>query len=240
MTSATGSLRNKVSEEKFCQDSSAGFTMVELLVTISLIVFLMSMLAVGAGRYLENTSTKATEALIARIELNIQQYKGLTGGYPSDGLDGVDVITDEGTPLTGGAALTLALTQPMRLTQKINGEIRVIGEEPPLGDFRSDELYVTEEDSDAREILDAWANPLHYDNVNGGEEAFSPQSLGETHLDFDEDIYVHMEDPREIEELSGFTGPQNANEFDLWSHGSSGHEKEEQYQDYITNYEMRN
>ncbi|MAJ27822.1 hypothetical protein CBD41_00285 [bacterium TMED181] len=220
--------------------SQAGFTMVELLVTISLIVFLMSMLAVGAGRYLENTSAKATEALIARIELNLQQYKGITGAFPPDGLDGKDVTTEEGTPLTGGAALTLALTEPMRLTRKINGEVRVIGEEPPMGDFRSDELYVTEEDSAAKEILDAWANPLHYDNVNGGEEAFSPQSLGETHLDFDEDLYIHMEDPREIEELSGIIGPQNSNEYDIWSHGSSGHEDTEQYEDYITNWETRN
>ena len=240
MTSVTGNQRKGAVLKASARLSTAGFTMVELLVTISLIVFLMSMLAVGAGRYLENTSAKATEALIARIELNLQQYKGTTGSYPSDGLDGDDVITEDGTPLTGGAALTFALTQPMKLTREINGEVRVVGENPALGDFRSDELYVTEEDADARQILDAWTNPLHYDNVNGGDEAFSAQSLGETHLDFDEDVFVHMEDPREIEELSGFTGPQNTNEYDIWSHGSSGHEDTEEYADYITNWETRN
>ena len=236
MTLATG--RKALRQNRFA--ATAGFTMVELLVTISLIVFLMSMLAVGAGRYLETSSAKATQALIDRIELNLGEYKGITGAYPADGLDGVDVITDEGTPLTGGAALTLALTQPMKLTRKINGEIRVVGENPPIGDFRSDEMYVTEEDSDARQILDAWANPLHYDNVNGGEEAFSPQSLGETHLDFDEDLYTHMEDPREIEDLTGVLGPQNTNEYDIWSHGSNGHEESEEYSDYISNWNMSN
>ncbi|MBA4683632.1 MAG: type II secretion system protein [Planctomycetes bacterium] len=236
MTSATGKTMSLETRPR----SHAGFTMVELLVTISLIVFLMSMLAVGAGRYLENTSAKATEALIARISLNLGTYKGITGSFPPDGLDGVDVITEEGTPLTGGAALTLALTQPMKLTRKVGGEVRIVGENPPIGDFRSDELYVTEEDPDACQILDAWANPLHYDNVMGGDEAFSPQSLGETHLDFDEDLYTHMEDSREIEDLTGVLGPQNTNEYDIWSHGSSGHEDTEEYEDYITNWNMSN
>jgi len=72
MTSATGKTMSLETRPR----SHAGFTMVELLVTISLIVFLMSMLAVGAGRYLENTSAKATEALIARIGLNLGTYNG--------------------------------------------------------------------------------------------------------------------------------------------------------------------
>ncbi|HCW43726.1 MAG: type II secretion system protein [Planctomycetia bacterium] len=221
--------------------NTSGFTMVELLVTISLIVFLMSMLAVGAGRYLENTSAKATEAQIARIQLYVQEYKSLLGSYPPDGLDGIDVTTEEGTPLTGGSALSHALLNPMLLTMRLpNGEIRVTGEQPPIGEFRSDELYVTEEDSEALEIVDSWRNPLHYDNVQRGDKSFSPQSFGETHLDWDDDMFTHMEDSREIEEISGVVGPQNLGEYDIWSHGSSGHESDEAYSDYISNWELRN
>ena len=243
MTSATGSSENgdRRPEGRVIQRfrASQGFTMVELLVTISLIVFLMGMLAVGAGRYLESASKARTMALIQRLSLIIEKYHSITGDYPSDGLDGIDVITTDGTFLFGGAALTHALTQPLVLTQKQpNGEIRVIGEEPAIGDFRSDELSSPSDgDQDARQLLDAWAEPIHYDNVSGGEVSFSGQGLGDTHLDWDDDEQVHSEDPREVGEGTDGIGPQNTNGFDIWSHGSSGHSEEESYDDLNTNWQ---
>ena len=44
-----------------------------------------------------------------------------------------------------------------------------------------------------------------------------------------------LDDSREIEEISGVVGPQNLGEYDIWSHGSSGHESDEAYSDYISN-----
>ncbi len=243
MTSATGSSENadRRPEGRVIQRfrASQGFTMVELLVTISLIVFLMGMLAVGAGRYLESASKARTMALIQRLSLIIEKYHSISGDYPSDGLDGIDVITTDGTFLFGGAALTHALTQPMILTQKrANGEIRIIGEEPAIGEFRGDELSAPSDgDKDARQLLDAWGEPIHYDSVAGGEISFSAQGLGDTHLDWDEDEQVHSEDPREVGEGTDGIGPQNTNGYDIWSHGSSGHSEEESYDDLITNWQ---
>lgn len=213
--------------------------MVELMVTIALIVFLMSMLAVGAGRYLKTASNARTMALIQRVGLLIEKYHSITGDYPSDGLDGIDVITTDGTYLFGGAALTYAMTQPMILTQKqANGEIRIIGEEPAIGEFRSDELSApADDDEDARQLLDAWYEPIHYDAVSGGEISFSPQGLGETHLGWDDDEQVHSDDPREVGEGTDGLGPQNTNGFDIWSHGVGGHTEEESYEDLIRNWQ---
>lgn len=229
MTSVTGN-PNSVGSRSMA-GSVAGFTMVELLVTIALIVFLMSMLAVGAGRYLESASGARTEALISRVSLLIENYHSVTGDYPSDGLEGSDVITSDGTYLTGGAALTFALTQPLVLTERQpNGELRTIGQEPAIGDFRTDELSAPSDgDGQARQLLDAWGEPIHYDDVSNGDSAFNSQDLGETHLDWDEDFQVHTEDPR--------LEPQNTNEYDIWSHGSSGHSEEESIEDLIKNWQ---
>ncbi|MAW78180.1 MAG: hypothetical protein CMJ95_12460 [Planctomycetes bacterium] len=229
MTSATGSPESYRSRSEIV--FSAGFTMVELLVTISLIVFLMSMLAVTFGPMLKRADQANTTALISRVSLLIDGYHSVTGNFPSDGLEGRDVITSEGTFLTGGAALTFALTQPLILTEKqANGDIRVIGEEPAIGEFRSDELSrPSDGDAEARQILDGWAEPIHYDDVSNGDKSFNPQDLGETHLDWDDEIQVHSLDPREH--------PQNNNEYDLWSHGSSGHTEEEVIEDLIKNWQ---
>ncbi|MDE0959460.1 MAG: hypothetical protein OSB09_01620 [Planctomycetota bacterium] len=237
MTSVTGNLQ--MTSIRSGESQSAGFTMVELLVTISLIVFLMSMLAVGAGKYLETASVARTEALIARVSLLIDSYHSKVGAFPTDGLDGNDLITTDGSFLTGGAALTYTLTQPLILTRTMsNGEIRIVGDEPPMGDFRSDELSPPSDgDTEARQLLDAWAEPIHYDDVSAGEKSYSPQSDGESHLDWDDEESVHSEDPRDVGEATIGTGPQNIKQFDIWSHGSSGHTTDELYDDLISNWE---
>lgn len=236
MTSVTGSPKPKLIRSTDAQ--SAGFTMVELLVTIALIVFLMSMLAVGAGKYLESASVARTEALLARLSLLIDGYHSKVGAFPIDGLDGDDLITRDGTYLTGGAALTYRMTQPVIYTRtQPNGEIRVIGEEPPLGEFRNDELSPPSDgDTEAIQLLDAWGEPIHYDNVKAGDRGYSPQSDGESHLDWDDEESVHSEDPRDVGEGTIGTGPQNTEQVDIWSHGSSGHTSDESYDDLISNW----
>lgn len=242
MTSETGnprpdSRRNARQERQ--ESPVAGFTMVELMVTIALIVFLMGMLGMMTGSYLEKASIARTEALIARVSLVIDQYHSKVGGFPTDGLDGNDLITEEGSILTGGAALTFTLSQPLILTRtKPNGEIRVIGEDPPMIEFRSDELSAASDgDETARQVLDAWGEPVHYDDVSKGDSGYSPQSDGESHLDWDDDVQVHSEDPRDVGEGTIGTGPQNTKQFDIWSHGSSGHSSEESYEDLISNWQ---
>ena len=213
--------------------------MVELLVTISLIVILMSMLAVGTASYLKSAENARTESIIKRVSLYIDTYHSKYGGYPTDGLDGDDLITPEGSYLTGGAALTYTLTQPILITKTLpNGEVRVLGKEEPIGEFRSDEISAASEGDDAaRQILDAWYEPIHYDDVSKGIDGYSPQSDGETHLDWDEDEFTHSEDPRDLGERSIGTGPQHIEEYDIWSHGSSGHTPEELYEEMLSNWQ---
>ncbi|MGE4619488.1 MAG: prepilin-type N-terminal cleavage/methylation domain-containing protein [Planctomycetota bacterium] len=246
MTLVTGKSKNTAASQVNLKQRIAtgvgpgtqGFTMVELLVTIALIVFLMSMLAMNSALWIDSATSSRTSALISGLSLFIDEYHSTTGDYPSDGLDGRDVITSDGTYLTGGAALTYALTQPLLITSKVNGEIRVIDSQPPVGDFRSSELSSPSDgDADAYQLLDAWGEAIHYDNVSAGEKYFSAQSLGETHLDWDDDNQIHSEDPRELGEGTQGIGPQNNNEYDIWSHGSNGHSEDESYEDLITNWQ---
>ncbi|MFQ5653602.1 MAG: type II secretion system protein [Planctomycetota bacterium] len=216
----------------------SGFTMVELLIVIALIVFLVALVVVNAGDLRNRAKRESVKSLIQRLGMQLETYHSKVGPYPSDGFD-TPVETPQGTRLKSGAALTFALLQPIQLTQRLpNGDLRVLGTEEPVAEFADNDLSeAIDDDRDARELLDAWGNPLHYDNLEGGASAYSVQDDGSAHL---HEPLAHAFDPREQEgEGVELTGPQNPGEYDLWSHGSSGHTDDEKATDTIGNWEHK-
>lgn len=220
-------------------DNKSGFTMVELMVVISVIVVLMAMLAMSAGGLQRRANVAATDGLLQRTGLFIDSYHGKTGSYPADGIDRA-VITEEGTPVQSGSALAFALTRPILNREKLpTGEYRVVSSEPAVGEFKGDELSEPfAEDPGARELVDTWGIPLHYDNLEGGRNAYSPQNEGDVHLFWDDlefDGAVHSLDPRELDGVAT-SGPQNIGEYDLFSHGGEGHTEDELPEECIGNW----
>ncbi|MEE8143531.1 MAG: type II secretion system protein [Planctomycetota bacterium] len=213
-----------------------GFTLVELLIVIGIIVVLMALLtAVGSGLR-QRAKEKKAESLLKRIELALADYHGNTAGYPPDGIDS-KVVTANGTPLTSAAALTYAIILPLKRTQRLpTGQLRVIGIGEPLLAISDSELTPKLEDDElAREIIDPWGQPLHYDNLEGGKGSYNVQSDGDVHL---QEPDSHQLDPREEHGGAVSPGPQNINRFDLWSHGKHGHTEDEVVSETIGNWRL--
>lgn len=168
---------------------------------------------------------KATNALINKLRLTLDEYKDMTGSYPPDGIDSV-VKNDQGQEIRGSACLYYFLSKrPWVAREMVAGKVKLY-EVPPKLKFLSVEL--TQEDDEypgVQEVQDGWKNPIHYDNTE--DERFTPQG-GEVHtppVDDDE----HPDDPRIGEFVVDGTnavvepGIQTRG-YDLWSHSDMGHE----------------
>ena len=218
----------------------SGFTMVELMITITIIFLLFSMLAIAAGPMRRKARTKKTDGVIYRISLSVAQYHATTGYFPPDGLDGETVETAEGTIRKSGAALTWALTQPVRAMKKQpDGSYKAMGEQEPMGDFKE---FTTPylDDPEAIELIDGFGEPFHYDRLTGGRSSYSVQDDGDVHVNWDAMASpVHHDDPREATgEAVENPGPQNVDEYDLWSHGMNSHTDDELPQDVLANWSV--
>ncbi len=212
--------------------------MIELMITVSILFLLFGMLLVAAGPMRKKAKIRKTEGLIERMSLALGQYHASSGSYPPDGLDGQTVETDEGTILQSGAALTYALTQPVRAMKKQpDGSFKAMGEMEPVGDFKEfTEPYL--DDPQAVELIDGFGYPFHYDRLTGGESSFSAQDDGSVHLGWDDmNGVVHHDDPREATGVGVESpGPQNFNEYDIWSHGDDAHSEDEQPEHVVSNW----
>ena len=226
MTSATGSARRD------------GFTLIELLVVITILMFLMGLVFVVAAGARKKANVANTRSLIERLEMMVTNYRADVGSYPPDGMDS-ELMTREGTELRSGAALAHALALPLKIRQlRPGGEVRIISK-AAIGDFSAGELWHMEDDEAAKELIDAWGEPSHYDNVFG-LDAFSEQGSDiHVHLSLEEGEYEHGEDPREDFDVVRTIGIQNANQVDIWSHGKGGHSEQEMPHETIGNFVVK-
>lgn len=213
MTSATGERR--------------GFTLVEILVVISLMTFLVTVLVTATLNVGQKAYVASTQVLFERIDLSIDRYRDLCGFCPPDGLDG-PVVSREGKEIKSSACLYEYLGRPLQIAKLGTGGKVVVEryDSPVMRGLRSSEIEMSPDEGVAiAEIRDAWGSPLHYDRLEG-ENSFSEQSTADIHLSPPE---FHPIDPREqagvmvVEAGKG----QNLGKYDVWSHGRHGHDKPE-------------
>lgn len=230
MTSGTGESRwlalSRFSGRRGQRNS--GFTLVEIIVVMAIVVTLFSLVAVGVSGLRGKAAERATQALLRRIQAYLDDYKEKTGSYPPDGIDS-PVTNDQGTPIRGSACLYYFLAQKPVTLEEIRAGKKFVMELPPIAQIQGSEISLPNPNyPGAFEILDGWKNPLHYDNTEDGE--FKPQR-GEVHIPPEEDS-DHPPDPRTstfrvqgkmvVEE----EGPQGLG-YDVWSYGEQGHEVKE-------------
>jgi prepilin-type N-terminal cleavage/methylation domain-containing protein len=236
MTSATGERLSSADSRGLARNSrlrrfgrrkDGGFTLVEILVVMAILVLLFGLVAVSMGMYMGKAARGATTGLLQQLELMLDDYKSKTGHYPPDGIDSPQ-RTEEGTPLRGSACLYYFLSRPIRVSE-VSGGRKTVKEYPPIARFKDSNL--TPEDPEypgIRELKDGWGTPMHYDNTEN--KVYRPQR-GEVHYPEMSDE-EHPEDPREgkltINEVKAVPkrGIQGKG-FDIWSHGDAGHDLEE-------------
>jgi type II secretory pathway pseudopilin PulG len=122
----------------------SGFTLIEILVTIGIIVFLFSLIAVVAARAREHARMSKTKSLIKRIHVVLDAYRALWKEYPAG-----DYVSDTWPApyLAKGVALDRTLI------------FRNTGIEQDS--FGADEF----DKATNTFFVDAWGNPLYYRKV---------------------------------------------------------------------------
>jgi prepilin-type N-terminal cleavage/methylation domain-containing protein len=206
---------------------NAGFTLIEIIVVMAIIVVLVGLVLVSARGILGQGYQRNTEARIRMIEEHLEKYRELTGKYPPDGFDSPQK-NDQGTKIHGSACLHYFLSRPVRVERKVAGRLEV-DEHPAIYQFNQSELGDESPDAPGvRELVDGWDTPFHYDNTEDGR--FEAQTFAAHIPEADEE--THSEDPRTGEfivdgknavEKPGIQGKG----FDIWSHGEQGHESSE-------------
>lgn len=220
MTSGTGKAR--------AYRRSAGFTLIEIIVVMAIIVILVGLVVVSARGILARGYQRNTESRILQLEQHLDRYKELTGQFPPDGFD-TSVKNDQGNRIFGSACLHYFLSRPVRVERKVAGKAE-IDEHPPIVQFMKGELSKEDpENPGVHELVDGWGTPIHYDNTEDGK--FQAQT-SEAHIpEADEDL--HPDDPRTGEFIVDGSdavespGIQSKASFDIWSHGEQGHESKE-------------
>ncbi len=202
-----------------------GFTMVEILVVVAIIVMLAGLVVVAAGSIREKMHVDASRAIIIKVRDRLEEYRSLTGSYPPDGYDS-EVKNKEGTPIWGSACLYEFLTKEFESVSNVGGQVRRAKHEP-LITFTQSELSPEDPDlAGVREVWDGFGIPLHYDNTENGE--FHPEKQGEvSHMSR---VEYHPPDPRESDDTQVVPrrGIQRPGAYDMWSHGhGKAHEDSE-------------
>lgn len=156
--------------------SATGFTLLELLVVIGLIIFLMSILVVVVNNALVTARENATKGIIKKIDgLLTARMEAFTQGIHAQNLDGMDrssILTKKnkfklGFPQTLKEAFNVTDTATDETASSealyhflINGES--FGS-PPVDADSFDANEIADTDGDSRpEFIDGWGRPLRF------------------------------------------------------------------------------
>ncbi len=152
-----------------------GFTMVEIITVIAVLTILMALSLYGFDKYRQRAYRENTRALIKRLETALEQYYEEFRAYPPDGYDpgrpahrGGD---GQGPAIHGSQCLVYYLGTPLKKVYEVGRDRRTktVG---PFMEFKTADLSL-EDDADldallrsaSTEVIDAYGNPLHYDNT---------------------------------------------------------------------------
>lgn len=128
---------------------SKGFTLMELLIVIGVVVFLMAAIFAGAAHLRDSARRNKTKTLLEKVLNGLESYKLQYHAYPPDSY----------SSMTGNAALNFFMTTTFRNTPNTaNGEVYSAVDMGPLLKFDTSE-------TSKGLIIDAWGQPLHYERI---------------------------------------------------------------------------
>lgn len=136
---------------------SAGFSLVEILVVLTIIGLLMSFSAVAVSRYRETGRITDCDARIQSLTLLAESHAERTGGYPPDRLEALGIAAVDNQVNEGIEACVAAL----RRQDYAGGRPA----EKHLGntdDDHGERLEAMDGSGALLELLDPWGNPLIY------------------------------------------------------------------------------
>ena len=87
---------------------SSGFTLIEILIVMSIIGVLAGMVLIAMGSIQKGAKDEATKALVERLNLYISDYYRKKGTLPEDGFD--TAVEIKGQVLESSAALFYQVT----------------------------------------------------------------------------------------------------------------------------------
>lgn len=142
----------------------SGFTLIEILITIAIMMFLFALVAVAAQRFMARARITSTKELIKRAALQLEAYHALNRNYPAP------PVAADPFPDTCPYSIVVPLISDPAFWHGVNLEKRfLIGSS--LDDFKLGDL-----DPSGRYLVDAWGNPLKYRKI--GPERYLVWSYG--------------------------------------------------------------
>lgn len=133
------------------------FTLIELMIVIVIMAILAGILFAAFANAESRAKGKNTEALMLKIHMALENFKGENGNYP------------EQTTLINSANAT---SEDLKLDTDIF-DIDIAVAWPYFEDVEISEEHRVVESGDNYYLIDAWKNPLRYfnDSTNGNSEA---------------------------------------------------------------------
>lgn len=211
---------------------TAGFTLVELMIVIGIIVLLVAVMAVALSGVFSKSEEAQTKATIETLKANIESYKTRWGQAPPTTLRdlgqlmGAPSIGDPNENNVGIETLVIALRSRREQGPYLDGPLfaddtrRVNLDIDTLIDGAFAPTALDIEDATARdlfEIVDAWGNPLVYLNIAdvrmGGFRYSVTKADGSTEL---------IQPTEAQDKLRHPTTGSYPTDYVLWSFGENG------------------
>jgi prepilin-type N-terminal cleavage/methylation domain-containing protein len=138
------------------QRRASGFSLIEILVVITLIGLLMGMAVLALGRHSEAGREADCRARIEALNLMIESHEDRTGGFPPCRL--VDLGVNDANTVNEGIEALAAALRDRDYAGKRPDERWLAN----VDDDRSDALRSADGSSALLELVDPWDNPFFY------------------------------------------------------------------------------
>lgn len=187
--------------------SARGFTLIEILIVMGIMVTLTALIAMGMGIAKEKARQKATRALISKIKIALESYHSEFRDFPPDGYD-----PGELTPLgmKGTSALIYYLCRPLnkityvgagvgvdptdtrnQVKQRVGPFLELSGQDFSRPDFNPNMVFEGDRGTaywetqgyKFTEIIDSYGRPLCYDKVKTNQPAHWKPALFHMNVD---------------------------------------------------------